>query len=138
MIYLPETVLQNKPEQKTETIVAPKPEASPTLVVEDKGMRTFVVIGEDGTESGGYKGRSPRQAALKVINRSDGTKEKPVVVKLRERGTKKVHIFKGYTQMIKTPEKRPAWMHASVKKPFAEKIGTEKAEKKKEEKEKGE
>lgn len=89
-------------------------------------IHTFVIVDEKGNESGGYKGRQPRQAALKVANSQAGTKDKPVRFRIRARGTKKVHVFEGYTEMVKTPEKRPAWMKETVRKPFVKKLGTEK------------
>lgn len=93
--------------------------------------RNFVVVQPGGTEGGIFTGRNPRQAALKAANRGNGTKEKPETITLRERGTKKLHIFKGYKQQVKSPEKRPAWVPETVNKPFVEKQGTENPDKKK-------
>jgi hypothetical protein len=83
--------------------------------------RKFVLRNEDGTEYGVYTGKQPRQAALKVANQSEGTKNKPVTIKLRERGTKKVHVFKGWRVKVKAPENRPSWMAEDVFKPFVKK-----------------
>ena len=44
--------------------------------------RKFVLRNEDGTEYGVYTGKQPRHAALKVANQSEGTKNKPVTIKL--------------------------------------------------------
>jgi hypothetical protein len=76
---------------------------------------------EDGTEHGVYTGSAPRQAALKAANRGTGTKSKPEIIRLRERGTKKVHVFKGWKEIVKAPENRPAWMPAEISKPFVKK-----------------
>lgn len=92
-------------------------------------VHTYVVVDDKGEESGGFKGKYPRQAALKVANTQGGTKGKPVTFKIRERGTKKLHIFSGYTEVVKTPEKRPKWMKETVRKPFVRKVGVEKIEK---------
>ncbi len=89
-------------------------------------VKNFVRVNPDGTESGVYAGRAPRQAALKAANDGKGTKENPETIRLRERGTKKLHVFKGYNAIVDAPEKRPAWMKPKIKKPFVEKIGTEK------------
>jgi hypothetical protein len=83
--------------------------------------RNFVLRDEDGTENGVYEGKQPRQAALKVANRSEGTKKKPVTIRLRERGTKKVHVFKGWREKVKAPENRPSWMPEEIFKPFVKK-----------------
>jgi ribosomal protein L7/L12 len=84
-------------------------------------MRNFVLHDEDGTEHGVFTGKQPRQAALKAANRSEGTKKKPVTLRLRERGTKKVHVFKGWREQVKAPENKPAWMTEKIWKPFVKK-----------------
>ena len=62
-------------------------------------------------------------------NRFGGTKDKPVDIRLRERGTKKVHIFKGWKEEIAAPANKPAWMPDKINKPFVKKVGIEKLEK---------
>jgi len=91
----------------------------------------YVLVNNDETESGVFTGTQPRQAALKVARAGKGTKENPETIRLRARGTKKLHIFKGYVAVVDAPEKRPAWMSAKIRKPFVEKIGTEKPKKEK-------
>jgi uncharacterized protein YpmB len=76
---------------------------------------------EDGTEHGVFIGKQPRQAALKAANKGSGTKKKPETIRLRERGTKKVHVFKGWREKVKAPENRPSWMPEEVFKPFVKK-----------------
>jgi hypothetical protein len=83
--------------------------------------RKFVLRDEDGTEHGVFTGKHPRQAALKAANRSEGTKKNHVTIRLRERGTKKVHVFKGWREQIKAPENRPSWMPEKIWKPFVKK-----------------
>jgi hypothetical protein len=83
--------------------------------------RNFVLQDEDGTEHGLFEGKQPRQAALKAANRSEGTTKKPVTIRLRERGTKKVHVFKGWRKYMNAPENRPAWMPEKIWKPFVKK-----------------
>jgi len=84
-------------------------------------MRNFVLRHEDGNEHGIFTGKQPRQAALKAANRSEGTKSKPEIIRLRERGTKKVHVFKAWKEIVKAPENRPSWMPEEISKPFVKK-----------------
>ncbi len=84
-------------------------------------MRNFVLRDESGNEHGVFTGKQPRQAALKAANRANGTKAKPETIRLRERGTKKVHIFKAWKQTVKAPENKPSWMPEKINKPFVKK-----------------
>jgi hypothetical protein len=84
-------------------------------------MRNFVLRDKDNNEHGVFTGKQPRQAALKAANRSEGTKSKPETIRLRERGTKKVHVFKAWKQIVKAPENRPSWMPEKISKPFVKK-----------------
>jgi hypothetical protein len=47
-------------------------------------------------------------------------------IRLRERGTKKVHIFTGERIQIDKPESAPAWMGDKICKPQVKKMGIEK------------
>jgi hypothetical protein len=49
-------------------------------------------------------------------------------IRLRERGTKKVHIFTGERKQVKKPAGAPAWMPEKIWKPNVKKVGTEKLE----------
>ncbi|NJD77335.1 MAG: chromosomal protein MC1 [Candidatus Methanoperedens sp.] len=92
-------------------------------------IKNFILRSKNGTEDGVFTGRQPRQAALKAANRIGGTKNKPVEIRLRERGTKKVHIFNGWKEMISAPKNKPAWMPDKINKPFVKKVGIETLEK---------
>jgi len=92
-------------------------------------IKNFILRNKNGSEDGVFTGRQPRQAALKAANRIGGTKDKPVDIRLRERGTKKVHIFKGWKEEIEAPKNKPAWMPEKINKPFVKKVGIEKLEK---------
>jgi hypothetical protein len=46
-------------------------------------------------------------------------------IRLRERGTKKVHIFTGERKQVNKPAGAPAWMPAKIWKPNVKKVGTE-------------
>lgn len=87
--------------------------------------KNYVIVGKDGIEGGTFTGTAPRQAALKAANAGNGTKEAPETIRLRERGTKKIHVFTGYHAIVAAPEKRPAWMPEKIKKPFVKKVGIE-------------
>ena len=88
----------------------------------EKETRNFALRDKDGKEIAVFTGRQPRQAALKAANR--GYTE----IRLRERGTKKVHIFTGERKKIKKPKGAPAWMAAKIWKPKVKKVGIEKLE----------
>jgi hypothetical protein len=114
----------------------PKETKEPVKEETGKEMRNFTIVQKDGTEGGVFKGRQPRQAALKAANTMGGTKSAPIEFDLREKGTKKLHTFIGYTEMVKAPENRPKWMKEMVCKPFVKKVGTDKIEKTKKTEEK--
>jgi hypothetical protein len=89
-------------------------------------IKNFVLRSKNGTETSVFTGKQPRQAALKAANRIGGTKSNPVEIRLRERGTKKVHIFKGWKEIVSAPQNKPAWMPDKINKPFVKKAGIEK------------
>ncbi len=85
----------------------------------EKEIRNFVLRDKDGNEAGVFTGRSPRQAALKAANRGYTD------IRLRERGTKKVHVFTGDRKQVKKPKSAPAWMSDKIWKPNVKKVGME-------------
>jgi uncharacterized protein YpmB len=84
--------------------------------------RNFALRDEKGNEIGVFTGKQPRQAALKAANR--GITD----IRLRERGTKRVHIFTGERVHVKKPNGAPAWMPDMIWKPRVKKMGVEKLE----------
>jgi hypothetical protein len=92
-----------------------------TFMVE-KEARNFALRDAKGNEEGAFTGKSPRQAALKAANR--GITD----IRLRERGTKKVHIFTEERKQVMKPAGAPAWMPEKIWKPNVKKVGTEKLE----------
>ena len=82
-----------------------------------------------GRKSAIFTGRSPRQAALKAATRGFTD------IKLRERGrrnkdrTYTIHKFKGTVKTIRSPENRPDWLPAKVRKPVVKKLGVERVKK---------
>lgn len=89
-----------------------------------KNSRHFVIHNDDGSENGLYIGKIPRQAALKAATRLGGTVGNPVEIKLRERGTKKLHIYAIWRELVAAPENKPAWLPEIINKPFVKKLGT--------------
>lgn len=94
-----------------------------------KETRNFVLREKNGTETGVFTGKQPRQAALKAANRIGGTKSKPVEVRLRERGTKKIHVYLAWKETVEAPKNRPNWMPAKINKPNVKKKGLDKLDK---------
>jgi len=88
----------------------------------EKEMRNFALRDLEGNEIGVFTGKSPRQAALKAANRGHND------IRLRERGTKKVHLFTGERVQVDKPKGAPAWMPDKIWKPMAKKVGIEKLE----------
>lgn len=84
--------------------------------------RYFVLRDETGREIAIFKGSAPRQAALKAANKGH------IDIRLRERGTKKVHIFKGERNEVDKPSNAPDWMPDKIWKANVRKIGIEKLE----------
>ena len=82
--------------------------------------RYFALRDAEGNEIGFFRGRSPRQAALKVANRGYTD------IRLRERGTKKVHVFMGDRVQVDKPASAPTWLPDKVWKPIVKKIGIQK------------
>jgi hypothetical protein len=59
---------------------------------------------KDGREVAVFSGRQPRQAALKAATRGYTD------IYLREKGTKKLHHFKGAREKVRAPSNKPDWM----------------------------
>jgi hypothetical protein len=89
----------------------------------EKAARNFALRDAKGNEIEIFSGKQPRQAALKAANM--GVKD----IRLRERGTKRVHIFTGERKQVKKPANAPAWMPAKIWKPNVKKVGIENLEK---------
>ena len=86
----------------------------------DKEIRNFELRDSDGNVCGCYKGKSPRQAALKAANAN--YKE----FSLREKGTKKLHLFRGDRKQVPKPDNAPEWMGKMIWKPTVKKLGIQK------------
>jgi Non-histone chromosomal protein MC1 len=84
--------------------------------------RNFALRDASGNEIGVFSGKQPRQAALKAANRGFTD------IRLRERGTKKVHVFHGERRQVAKPANAPTWMPSNIWKPNVKKVGIEKLE----------
>ena len=66
-----------------------------------------------------FHNAQPRGAALKAASRGE------TGIRLRERGTKRVHVFKGWREKVNAPSNRPSWLPSSVWKANVKKQGVE-------------
>jgi hypothetical protein len=87
-----------------------------------EGHRYFALRDAEGNEIGVFRGKKPRHAALKAATRGYTD------IRLREHGTKKVHIFLGERIQVDKPDSAPGWMPDRVWKPIVKKVGIEKLE----------
>jgi len=88
----------------------------------EKVMKNYALRDADGHEIAIFTGKAPRQAALKAANRGYTD------IKLREKGTKNMHIFTGERVQTDKPKGAPAWMPEKIWKPKVKKVGIEKLE----------
>ena len=101
-----------------------------TMVRED-GKRNFVLRENDGKESSVFSGSMPRQAALKAARRLDpagseaDAESDPTVLRLREKGTDKIHVFHGWAWVDEAPDDKPGWMDGEITRGNVSKQGIE-------------
>jgi len=83
----------------------------------DDDTRNFA-LREDGGETSVFSGRTPRQAALKAARRLDPAPSEDAAgeteLRLREKGTKKVHIYEGWAWEEAAPDDSPDWMPEEI------------------------
>jgi hypothetical protein len=95
----------------------------------DQDKRNFALREEDGEESRVFSGGTPRQAALKAARRLDPASSEnaadPLELRLREKGTKKVHIYEGWAWEESAPSDKPDWMPEDITKGNVSKQGVE-------------
>jgi hypothetical protein len=99
-----------------------------TMVRED-GKRNFALRQEDGTESSVFSGNTPRQAALKAARRLEPAPSEDEAdrteLRLREKGTDKVHIYDGWAWEEQAPSDKPDWMPDDITEANVSKKGIE-------------
>jgi hypothetical protein len=99
-------------------------------MVREDGKRNFVMR-EDGQEDSVFSGNMPRQAALKAARRLDPASSEsdaetnPTEIRLREKGTDKVHIFDAWAWEEDAPDDKPDWMGDRITKGNVSKKGIE-------------
>lgn len=99
-------------------------------MVREDGKRNFVMR-EDGEEDSVFSGNMPRQAALKAARRLDPASSEsdaeanPTEIRLREKGTDKVHIFDAWAWEQEAPDDKPNWMGDRITKGNVSKKGIE-------------
>ena len=98
-------------------------------MVREDGKRNFVLREGNDEESSVFSGRMPRQAALKAARRLEPapaeTEADPVELRLREKGTDKVHIYEGWAWEERAPDDSPDWMPDEITEANVEKKGIE-------------
>ena len=86
-------------------------------MVREDGKRNFA-LREDDDEESVFSGNTPRQAALKAARRltpaSSEDEADPTELKLREKGTDKVHIYEGWAWEETAPDNKPDWMPQEI------------------------
>lgn len=82
------------------------------------GDKKYFVLMEGGKDTSQvFASRQPRGAALKAATRGHTD------IKLRERGTKRVHHFTGSISTVDKPANGPAWLPDKIKKANVKKVG---------------
>lgn len=91
--------------------------------------RNFALRDSTGDETGVFSGRTPRQAALKAARRLDPAPSEQQAARegleLREKGTKKIHIYEGWAWEDDAPDDKPDWMPERITEANVSKQGIE-------------
>lgn len=91
--------------------------------------RNFALRDATGNETSVFSGRTPRQAALKAARRLDPADTEQhaehTELRLREKGTKKVHIYDGWAWEEEAPNDKPDWMPGNITEANVSKKGIE-------------
>lgn len=96
----------------------------------EDGKRNFALRGANGSEESVYSGNTPRQAALKAARRlhpapSEADVDDRAELRLRERGTDRVHVYQGWAWTERKPDDGPDWMPDTVTRANVSKEGIE-------------
>ena len=82
--------------------------------------KKYFVLMENGKDTSQvFASKQPRGAALKAATRGHTD------IRLRERGTKRVHVFTGSISTVDKPANGPAWLPDKIKKANVKKQGIE-------------
>lgn len=97
-------------------------------MVREDGKRNFA-LRDDGEETSVFSGNTPRQAALKAARRLEPASSEDAAdrteLRLREKGTDKVHIYEGWAWREEAPENSPDWMPDEITEANVSKQGIE-------------
>ncbi len=93
--------------------------ALPEVIQMSDGKKYFVLMENGKDTSQVFASKQPRGAALKAATRGHST------IRLRERGTKRVHVFTGSISMVDKPAGGPDWLPDKIKKANVKKQGIE-------------
>lgn len=91
--------------------------------------RNFALRESSGEESSVFSGRTPRQAALKAARRLTPASSEEAAdrteLRLREKGTTKIHIYEGWAWEENAPDDKPDWMPDDITEANVSKQGIE-------------
>jgi hypothetical protein len=86
-------------------------------MVREDGKRNFA-LREENDEESVFSGNTPRQAALKAARRLEPAPSESAAdkeeLRLREKGTDKVHIYEGWAWEEEAPDNKPDWMPEEI------------------------
>ncbi|GAA0670001.1 non-histone chromosomal MC1 family protein [Natronoarchaeum mannanilyticum] len=98
-------------------------------MVREDGKRNFALRRNDGEEPSVFSGNTPRQAALKAARRLEPAPSEDdadeTELRLREKGTDKVHIYEGWAWHETAPDDKPDWMPDEITEANVSKEGIE-------------
>ena len=99
-------------------------------MVREDGKRNFA-LRESGEKTSVFSGNTPRQAALKAARRLEAessesaAKSNAEEIRLREKGTDKVHKYEAWSWEDEAPEDSPDWMPEEITEANVSKQGIE-------------
>ncbi|MCG1004563.1 MULTISPECIES: non-histone chromosomal MC1 family protein [Halobacterium] len=96
-------------------------------MVREDGKRNFA-LRESDDETSVFSGNTPRQAALKAARRIEDVADSEQSadrkeLRLREKGTDKVHIYEAWAWEEDAPGDKPDWMPGEITKANVSKEG---------------
>ena len=98
-------------------------------MAQDQEKRNFALRENSGDESSVFSGGTPRQAALKAARRLDPAESESEAdtteIRLREKGTHKIHIYEAWAWEESAPDDKPDWMPDEITKGNVEKQGVD-------------
>ena len=98
-------------------------------MVRDDGKRNFALREGNSNETSVFSGNTPRQAALKAARRLEPANGEDnadrIELRLREKGTQKVHIYEGWSWREEAPDDKPDWMPEVITEANVSKQGIE-------------